>query len=182
MDLSHSQPFWAHGVPDLATVHNGHVTNYHKLRRQYEQRGYRFFTWNDSEVIGVYLRDRMSKGLTFEDALRSSLDDFERISLDLIPGMRIANSTRTANYEWLDAIDVANMIETCELICHSSLERRESRGPFFRSDFPLTDNQSWLAANVLRKSGNGFAFERRPYELPFLQPDFAVRDNLEVAW
>ena len=34
VDLSHSQPFWAHGVPDLATVHNGHITNYHKLRRR----------------------------------------------------------------------------------------------------------------------------------------------------
>ncbi len=33
IDLSHSQPFWVHGVPDLATVHNGHVTNYHQLRR-----------------------------------------------------------------------------------------------------------------------------------------------------
>ncbi|MBI4305488.1 MAG: glutamine phosphoribosylpyrophosphate amidotransferase, partial [Chloroflexi bacterium] len=27
VDLSHSQPFWARGVPDLATVHNGHITN-----------------------------------------------------------------------------------------------------------------------------------------------------------
>ncbi|HMC64858.1 MAG TPA: hypothetical protein VKI65_07950, partial [Gemmataceae bacterium] len=77
VDLSHSQPFWAHGVPDLATVHNGHITNYHKLRRQYEQRGYCFFTENDSEVIGVYLRDRMAAGLPIEDALRSSLDDFD---------------------------------------------------------------------------------------------------------
>src|SRR5262245_52000106 len=77
VDLSHSQPFWAHGVPDLATVHNGHVTNYHKLRRRYEQKGYRFFTENDSEVIGVYLRDRMAAGLSLEDALRSSLDDFD---------------------------------------------------------------------------------------------------------
>jgi glutamate synthase domain-containing protein 1 len=77
VDLSHSQPFWAHGVPDLATVHNGHITNYHKLRRQYEQRGYRFYTENDSEVIGVYLRDRMAAGLTLQDALRSSLDDFD---------------------------------------------------------------------------------------------------------
>ena len=57
IDLSHSQPFWAHGVPDLATVHNGHVTNYHQLRRHYEQRGVTFYTDNDSEVIGVYLRD-----------------------------------------------------------------------------------------------------------------------------
>jgi glutamate synthase domain-containing protein 1 len=77
VDLSHSQPFWAHGVPDLATVHNGHVTNYHKLRRRYEQRGYQFFTENDSEVIGVYLRDRMAGGLSLADALRWSLDDFD---------------------------------------------------------------------------------------------------------
>jgi glutamate synthase domain-containing protein 1 len=77
VDLSHSQPFWAHGVPDLATVHNGHITNYHKLRRRYEQRGYRFYTENDSEVIGVYLRDRLAAGLSLADALRSSLDDFD---------------------------------------------------------------------------------------------------------
>ncbi|MCI0459019.1 MAG: hypothetical protein L0Z62_18840 [Gemmataceae bacterium] len=77
VDLSHSQPFWAHGVPDLATVHNGHITNYHKLRRQYEQRGYGFYTENDSEVIGVYLRDRLATGMTLPDALRSSLDDFD---------------------------------------------------------------------------------------------------------
>jgi glutamate synthase domain-containing protein 1 len=77
VDLSHSQPFWAHGVPDLATVHNGHITNYHKLRRRYEQHGYRFFTDNDSEVIGVYLRDRMAAGLSLADALRSSLDDLD---------------------------------------------------------------------------------------------------------
>ncbi len=77
VDLSHSQPFWAHGVPDLATVHNGHITNYHKLRRRYEQRGCHFYTDNDSEIIGVYLRDRLAAGLSLADALRSSLDDFD---------------------------------------------------------------------------------------------------------
>ena len=70
-------PAMLHGVPDLATVHNGHITNYHKLRRQYEQRGYRFYTANDSEIIGVYLRDRLAAGLSIPDALRSSLDDFD---------------------------------------------------------------------------------------------------------
>ena len=77
VDLSHSQPFWAHGVPDLATVHNGHITNYHKLRRRFEQDGYRFYTDNDSEIIGVYLRDRLAAGRSLEGALRSSLDDFD---------------------------------------------------------------------------------------------------------
>jgi methylamine---glutamate N-methyltransferase subunit A len=77
IDLSHSQPFWAHGLPDVATVHNGHITNYHKLRRIYEQRGVRFYTDNDSEIIGIYLRDRMGRGDSFAEALRASLRDFD---------------------------------------------------------------------------------------------------------
>jgi glutamine phosphoribosylpyrophosphate amidotransferase len=77
IDLSHSQPFWAHGVPDLATVHNGHVTNYHQLRRRYEQQGIVFYTDNDSEVIGVYLRERMLAGRTLEEALTDSIADLD---------------------------------------------------------------------------------------------------------
>lgn len=77
VDLSHSQPFWARGVADLATVHNGHITNYVRLRRIYEQRGYRFFTHNDSEVIAVYISDHLARGHTFEESLRSSLDDLD---------------------------------------------------------------------------------------------------------
>jgi glutamate synthase domain-containing protein 1 len=77
VDLSHSQPFWAHGSLDLAVVHNGHITNYHKLRRQYEQRGVRFYTENDSEVISVYLGHRMAQGLPFDEALRASVRDLD---------------------------------------------------------------------------------------------------------
>lgn len=77
VDLSHSQPFWAHGLPDVATVHNGHITNYHKLRRRYEQRGVRFYTENDSEVIGIYLRDQLVRGRTWREALQHSLEDFD---------------------------------------------------------------------------------------------------------
>ena len=77
IDLSHSQPFWAHGAPDLATVHNGHVTNYHQLRRLYEQRGVTFYTDNDSEVIGVYLRQRMLEGRTLPMALADSIADLD---------------------------------------------------------------------------------------------------------
>ena len=77
VDLSHSQPFWAHGMPDLAVVHNGHITNYHNLRRLYEQHGVRFYTENDSEVIGVYLADRISQGMSLKEALTASLYDLD---------------------------------------------------------------------------------------------------------
>src|SRR4029453_13982069 len=77
VDLSHSQPFWARGVPDLATVHNGHITNYHRLRRIYEQRGGRLFTENDSEVIGISLAQQARRGNSLEQAIPNSLDDLD---------------------------------------------------------------------------------------------------------
>jgi glutamate synthase domain-containing protein 1 len=77
IDLAHSQPFWAHGMVDVATVHNGHITNYHKLRRHYEEKGVLFATENDSEVIGVYLRDRIDRGRTLTEAMVDSLDDLD---------------------------------------------------------------------------------------------------------
>ncbi|HXI42408.1 MAG TPA: hypothetical protein VNH83_20660 [Bryobacteraceae bacterium] len=77
VDLSHSQPFWSHGYPDLAIVHNGHITNYHQLRRRYEQRGVRFYTENDSEVVAIYLAEQISKGASLQDALERMLRDLD---------------------------------------------------------------------------------------------------------
>jgi succinate dehydrogenase flavoprotein subunit len=117
-----------------------------------------------------------------ESSLNAALDAIDRLRIELLPRMGIRQQGRAANYEWLDAIDLVNMMDACELIIHSSIERRESRGPFMRRDYPITDNTHWLTANVMVKTDNGFRFERRPYELAFFQPDFDTRDNLEVAW
>jgi len=77
VDLSHSQPFGSHRIADLAIVHNGHITNYHQLRRRYEQRKIHFYTENDSEVVAIYLADQISKGLSLEGALRAMQQDLD---------------------------------------------------------------------------------------------------------
>jgi glutamate synthase domain-containing protein 1 len=77
VDLSHSQPFWGHGYPDLAVAHNGHITNYHQLRRRYEQRGIRFYTENDSEIISIYLAVQLRGGHTLEQAFESMHRDLD---------------------------------------------------------------------------------------------------------
>jgi glutamate synthase domain-containing protein 1 len=77
VDLSHSQPFGSHQIGDLAIVHNGHITNYHQLRRRYEQHKVRFYTENDSEVVAIYLADQINKGLTLKEALHAMLRDLD---------------------------------------------------------------------------------------------------------
>jgi methylamine---glutamate N-methyltransferase subunit A len=77
VDLSHSQPFWGRGAADVAIVHNGHITNYHQLRRKYEQRGVRFVTENDSEVLAVYLAESLNRGETLRQGLDGVLRDMD---------------------------------------------------------------------------------------------------------
>ena len=77
VDLSHSQPFWSHGFPDLAIVHNGHITNYHQLRRRYQQRHVRFYTENDSEVVAIYLAEQLREGRSLREALQAMLRELD---------------------------------------------------------------------------------------------------------
>jgi len=72
-----SHPFWATGFADVAIVHNGQITNYWKMRRRLEKRGYRFNTDNDSELIAVYLADKLKHGTSLKEALRTSIDDLD---------------------------------------------------------------------------------------------------------
>lgn len=72
IDPAHAQPFWGRPFPDIAVTHNGHITNYHKLRQRFEARGFTFASRNDSEIIGTYLGDKMSGGMTLEEALTAA--------------------------------------------------------------------------------------------------------------
>lgn len=72
IDPAHAQPFWGRPFPDIAVTHNGHITNYLKMRQRFEARGFTFASRNDSEIIGTYVGDKMSKGATFEEALTTA--------------------------------------------------------------------------------------------------------------
>lgn len=72
-----AHPFWATGFADVAIVHNGQITNYWKMRRRLEARGFEFRTDNDSELIAVYVADKLAKGVELEAALEESVDDLD---------------------------------------------------------------------------------------------------------
>ena len=79
-----SHPFWARPFPDVAIVHNGQITNYYLLRDALKRRGYRFMTENDSELIAVWISDRMKAGMGKIDALKKSIEDIDGVFTYLI--------------------------------------------------------------------------------------------------
>ena len=100
----------------------------------------------------------------------------------LTPKMGLKNTTRRFNYGWVDAIDIFNMLDVCEITIHSALNRKESRGSFYRTDYPMTDNENWLVKNILCKTGAGPEFRTEPYDTPYIKPDFDKRDFFSVDW
>ena len=77
VDVSRAHPFWAYGFNDVAIVHNGQITNYHKMMRRLVKRGYQFRTDNDSELIAVYLADKLTAGSTLDAALEESVVELD---------------------------------------------------------------------------------------------------------
>jgi glutamate synthase domain-containing protein 1 len=72
-----AHPFWATGFEDIAIVHNGQITNYWKMRRRLERRGFTFHTDNDSELVAVYLADKLEQGETLDSVLETAIADLD---------------------------------------------------------------------------------------------------------
>lgn len=79
VDIAGAHPYWAYPFSDVAVVHNGQLTNYFQWRRRLERTGHRFQSECDSEIIAVYLAEKMSEGADLEEAMRDSLDELDGV-------------------------------------------------------------------------------------------------------
>ena len=79
VDIRSAHPYWAYPFNDVSVVHNGQLTNYWNWRRTLEHRGHRFMSNCDSELIAVYLADKMDNGYELEDAMHDSLEELDGV-------------------------------------------------------------------------------------------------------
>lgn len=79
VDISGAHPYWAYPFSDVAVVHNGQLTNYFQWKRRLERSGHRFQSECDSEIIAVYLAEKMGGGATLEEAMRRSLEELDGV-------------------------------------------------------------------------------------------------------
>ena len=84
VDIRSAHPYWAYPFSDVAVVHNGQLTNYWTNRRSLERSGHRFSSNCDSELIAVYLADRMSQGADLETAMKDSVEYLDGVFTYLV--------------------------------------------------------------------------------------------------
>jgi len=79
VDIRSAHPYWAYPFSDVSVVHNGQLTNYWNNRRALERKGMRFMSSCDSELIAVYLANKIKDGYELENAMRASLLDLDGV-------------------------------------------------------------------------------------------------------
>ena len=79
VDIKSAHPFWGYPFSDVSVVHNGQLTNYWNNRRVLENKGMRFMSECDSELIAVFLADKMRNGASLEEGMKDSLTELDGV-------------------------------------------------------------------------------------------------------
>ncbi len=108
-----------------------------------------------------------------ETGLKTAIEQLKQIRENDIPAMATIAKHRTFNLDWLDALEVNNMLDVGELVCTSALTRPETRGLHERIDFPKAD-PGWLKHIMISKEGDGMKISTEPVDFCIIQPDKEV--------
>ena len=101
-----------------------------------------------------YVRIIVKTPTKLTDRQKQLLLELEELRQNDLPRLQ-AVDVRRYNNDWVEAIEVQNMLDVGEMIARSSLFRTESRGCFNREDYPEMDNDNWLCHTLLQKGEDG---------------------------
>ncbi len=112
------------------------------------------------EKIGII---REEKGI--QEGLAAVLDLKEQMEKVGAPG------GKACNIFWNDWLNMRNLLDASEMVGRSALERRESRGAHYRSDFPQKNNQEFLRNFFIKRENGNLKIYDRPVNLNRLKPE-----------
>lgn len=104
------------------------------------------------------------------------LKDFEKT---VKTELSIQNSSPIYNREWMEYLQLRNMILTAGAMIQSSLMRKESRGVFIRDDYFVTDNQNYLANVLILDKDLNAGLEKT--DLSFMKPEEKIYDYIDYV-
>mgnify|MGYP000669197937 CR=1 FL=1 len=117
-----------------------------------------------------------------ESQMQTALDRLQQLEKDILPRMRLGSNTLRFNYDWVDALDVYDMLSALSLQIEFSLFRKESRGAFYRQDYPNTDNKNWLKHILGHIEDGELKLETQPVDLPYVEPEEEIASFFDVDY
>jgi succinate dehydrogenase/fumarate reductase flavoprotein subunit len=84
--------------------------------------------------------------------------------------------------EWQEWLNLDSLLTVSNMIVASALQRKESRGAHFRSDYPEADNSHYLQNIYLQRQGEGMRLWLTPVQFTRLWPTAPVTPGLKQTY
>ncbi len=104
------------------------------------------------------------------DELNSFLSFLDGVKMNHMPLLTTVSKNRIYNKEWIEALELKNMIQLLESAAQSALARTESRGVHFREDYPNVDNDHWMQESIVRLDNGTLQVNKRPVTVSSMTP------------
>jgi len=104
----------------------------------------------------------------------------ENVKKDELPNLAATSKSRIYNKEWIDALELGNIVHLLEAAARSALFRTESRGVHYREDSPYTDNDNWLRESVVKFERGTLTVSNRPVSVTSITPPKGVMPFLDM--
>lgn len=91
--------------------------------------------------------------------MEETLKQFGDIRDHIMPRLKVTGKSRVLNREWMESMELENMLDIAEAMAASSLQRKETRGAHYRTDFPDTDPE-WTANLWVERIGGKLKIEK----------------------
>ena len=105
-----------------------------------------------------------------KEELTAFIAFLDSVRKDELPQLAATSKSRIYNKEWLDALELRNIIHLLKASAVGALHRTESRGVHYREDCPYTDNDNWLQENIIKFSSGTLEVRQRPATITSLTP------------
>jgi succinate dehydrogenase/fumarate reductase flavoprotein subunit len=104
----------------------------------------------------------------------------EEVKKDVLPNLATTTKSKIYNKEWIDAIELENIIHLLEAAARSALFRTESRGVHYREDYPQTDNDNWIHESIVKFEDGALTVNKRSATVTNLTPPSGVTPYLDM--
>ncbi|MGC8837613.1 MAG: FAD-binding protein [Anaerolineae bacterium] len=115
-----------------------------------------------------------------EREIQEFLAFLEEVKKDALPCLCTRSKSQRYNRDWIEALELENVVQVLEASARSALARTESRGVHYRADCPQTDNDRWLKELVVTRAGSAPSVSVRPVVVTSLVPPGGVVPYLEM--
>jgi succinate dehydrogenase / fumarate reductase flavoprotein subunit len=98
--------------------------------------------------------DRFVAVFRDEEGIKTALEIVRRLKEEA-ESVYVDDHGKVFNQDVLGAIELGYMLENAEVTCIAALERKESRGAQYRTDYPERNDEEWLKHIDISRDGEG---------------------------